>query len=62
MIREEERKLQSSSHQNDPTNEIDQLFQKAIYYERLGCVDVARSLKQMAAAKKMRFEWRVVRP
>lgn len=32
--------------------EIERLERTAAYYDKLGCVDVARSLRRLAAAKK----------
>jgi len=40
------------------SSEAKHLFWMADYYDRLGCGDVARSLRSLAAAKK----WRVHEP
>lgn len=56
MIREERSKLHRNSNENPPMDEIDRLSRMAGYYERLGCVDVARSLRQMIAARQVTSE------
>lgn len=52
MIRKEEGKMHRNSIEYEPTDEIDRLARMAVYYEGLGCVEVARSLRQMVAARK----------
>ncbi|MBT3360520.1 MAG: hypothetical protein HN403_12925 [Rhodospirillales bacterium] len=40
------------SNEITATDELDRLSKMASYYDRLGCVEVARSLRQMVAARK----------
>ena len=52
MIREEKSKMHRISNEITATDELDRLSKMAYYYDRLGCVEVARSLRQMVAARK----------
>lgn len=46
--------MRRNSGVSPETDEIDRLLRMAAYYRRLGCINVAVSLRALAEAKRMR--------